>query len=406
LESNFLRIYYGWVIVTYGIVATCISVGTIISLSLFFQPVAAELASSRAGISSVSTLAFLSMGVGGFIWGTLADRFGTRAVVVAGGILIGLGLVASSHARNLTELQLAFGVIVGLAAGSSFAPLTALTSSWFTRRRSLAVALVSMGLGMGTIIMVPLASALIEAYGWRSALMVLSGLAFFVVTPGAMLLRQPPQELPAAGQAGTPEVDMSASEALRTPQFIAIALTFFFCCAAHSGPILHMVSFASLAGASPLAATGMLTLAGVGGLIGRIAMGLAADRYGARRILVIGLALQATTIALYAGIDELTSLFVLSVFFGIGYGGVMPLYAVLIREYFGARIMGTAFGAVTMISSVGMALGPLAGGWLYDHYATYTGMYLGAGAAGVGAVLIAFAFRAPVAPAGVAVAGR
>jgi MFS family permease len=391
-----LRIYYGWVIVAYGIAASCVGVGTVTSLSVFLQPVAAELGTSRAGISSVSTLAFLSMGVGGFIWGALADRVGTRAVVLTGGIVLGLGLAASSQASSLQQLQLMFGVIVGLASGSSFAPLTALTSSWFSHRRSLAVALVSMGLGMGTITIAPLASALIEAYGWRAALMALSGLAFFVVVPGALVLRQPPRDVSRQVEAIAPQVDMSAGEALRTPQFVAIALTFFFCCAAHSGPILHMVSFASLAGASALAATGMLMVAGAGGLVGRIVMGLTADRYGARQTLVVGLALQATTIALYAAISDLGGLYVLSVCFGIAYGGVMPLYAVLIREYFGARIMGTAFGAVTMVSSVGMALGPLAGGWLYDNYASYIGMYLGAGVAGLGAVLIALAFRPPV----------
>ena len=146
-----MRLYYGWVIVSYGIVATCIGVGTLTSLSVFLQPVAAELGASRAGVSSVSTLGFLAMGVGGFIWGTLADRFGTRAVVFAGGVLLGVGLLAASQARDLTELQIAYGLVVGLAAGSSFAPLTALTSSWFDRHRSLAVALVSMGLGMGLL---------------------------------------------------------------------------------------------------------------------------------------------------------------------------------------------------------------------------------------------------------------
>lgn len=391
-----MRLYYGWVIVSYGIVATCIGVGTLTSLSVFLQPVAAELGASRAGVSSVSTLGFLAMGVGGFIWGTLADRFGTRAVVLAGGVLLGVGLLAASQARDLTELQIAYGLVVGLAAGSSFAPLTALTSSWFDRHRSLAVALVSMGLGMGTITIAPLASVIIEAYGWREALMTLSGLAFLIIVPGSLILRQPPQTPAAEIPVGGSDVDMTVGQALRTPQFAAIALTFFCCCAAHSGPILHMVSFASLSGAAPLAATGMLTVAGAGGLIGRIAMGLAADRYGAQRVLIAGLALQAVTIALYAVIHDLMGLFALSVFFGIAYGGVMPLYAVIVREYFGARIMGTAFGAVTMVSSVGMALGPLVGGWLYDQYANYVGMFLSAGVVGLGAVLIAMAFRPPM----------
>ena len=393
-----MQIYYGWFIVAYGIVASCISVGTIISLSVFLNPISQELGTSHAGVSSVSTLAFLAMGVGGFIWGALSDRFGARAVALVGGLLLGAGLLGASNARDLGELQLTFGVVVGLAAGSAFAPLTALTSSWFTRRRSLAVALVSMGLGMGTITIAPLAGVIIEFAGWRAALASLSGLALFVVAPGALILRQPPPELADASTAGIQVTDWSVSQAVRTPQFAAIALTFFCCCGAHSGPILHMVGSATSNGASTFEGTAMLTVAGIGGLIGRLVFGLAADRYGARRALVVGLSLQALTIGLYTVIPSFTGLFVLSIFFGIAYGGVMPLYAVLIREYFGARIMGTAFGAVTMVANVGMALGPLAGGWLYDNYASYVGMYIGAGIIGAAAVLIALTFRAPSGP--------
>ena len=122
-----MRVYYGWVIVAYGIVATCIGVGTVTALSVFLQPVAASLDASRAGISSVSTLAFLTMGVAGYGWGAIADRFGTRCGMLAGGVLLGLGLLASSYAQSLAELQLLFGVVVGAASGSAFAPLIALT---------------------------------------------------------------------------------------------------------------------------------------------------------------------------------------------------------------------------------------------------------------------------------------
>ena len=399
-----MKLHYGWVIVAFGIVATCIGVGTVTALSVFLRPVAAALGSSLTGLSSVSTLAFLSMGVAGFAWGALADRFGTRSVVLAGALMLGFGLLGASRATSLLEFQVLFGLVVGGASGSSFAPLMALVSNWFEKHRSLAVALVSMGLGIGTITVAPLASLVMEAYDWRAALMVLAGLAIFVVAPGAFLLRRPPAVLAGTSGPAVGGASMTVGEAFRTPQFTAIALTFMFCCAAHSGPILHMVSYATICGATGLTATGMLSTAGLGGLVGRIGLGLLADRIGARQALVAGLILQAVTISLYAAIGDLSWLFVLSAFFGFAYGGVMPLYAVLIREYFGARIMGTAFGAVTMISSIGMALGPLAGGWLYDNYASYVGMYLGAGAVGLGAVLIALVFRPPSAAVSVPVA--
>lgn len=395
-----MRVHYGWVIVGFGIVATCIGVGTVTALSVFLQPVGEALGSSRTGISSVSSFAFLAMGVAGFLWGALADRFGTRVVVVAGGILLGCGLLGASRATSLLEFQILFGLVVGGASGSSFAPLTALVSNWFDKHRGIAVALVSMGLGIGTITVAPLAGIVIEAYDWRTALIVLACLAFFVVAPGAFLLRQPPPAQVTGGAgAGEGGAAMTVGEAFRTPQFAAIALTFLACCAAHSGPILHMVSYATISGASALTATGVLSTAGAGGLAGRVVMGLLADRIGARETLVGGLLLQAATIALYAVTSDLTWLFILSACFGFAYGGVMPLYAVLIREYFGARIMGTAFGAVTMVSSIGMALGPLAGGWVFDTYGSYMWMYLGAGAIGLGGMLIALTFRPPRAPA-------
>ncbi|MEQ9643590.1 MAG: MFS transporter [Alphaproteobacteria bacterium] len=394
-----MRFHYGWVIVAFGMAASCVSVGSLLALSVFLAPVSAELGASQAGIASVFSLAFLAMGVAGFGWGALADRYGTRIVVLTGGALLGLGLLASSRATSLLEFQILFGGIVGAAAGSTFAPLTALTSSWFTRNRGLAVALVSMGMGIGTVTMAPLAGAVIEAYDWRTALVVLAGLATAVVVPGTLLLRPAPSQ-PASDASGAGgDVSMTVGEAFRTPQFAAIALVFFCCCAAHSGPILHMVSYAAICGASPLTATGLLSSAGAGGLVGRIVMGLVADRVGAKQTLVAGLLLQSVAIVLYAATRDLEWLYVLSICFGFAYGGVMPLYAVLIREYFGARIMGTAFGAVTMVSSIGMALGPLAGGWLYDNYDSYVGMYLGAAAICLGGVLIAATFRPPPAPA-------
>src|SRR5919198_6245931 len=139
------KIFYGWVIVGAGIVVTCIGVGAMLSLSGFLQPMTEAMGWSRTGISTAALLNWLCMGVGAFLWGALSDRFGTRAVVLSGGALLGLGLVTASRAATLGQFQLLFGVLVGLAAGSFYTPLTATTTRWFTRHRSLAVALVSAG---------------------------------------------------------------------------------------------------------------------------------------------------------------------------------------------------------------------------------------------------------------------
>ncbi|HKB25146.1 MAG TPA: MFS transporter [Methylomirabilota bacterium] len=393
-----MKVFYGWVIVGVGIVVTCIGLGAMLSLSVFLQPMAAAMGWSRTGISMAALLNFLCMGVGSFVWGALSDRFGTRAVVFWGGALLGLGLVTASQAATLGQFQVLFGVIVGFAAGSLYTPMTAATIRWFTRHRSLAVALVSAGLSLGSATAAPLARWLITSYDWRFAMLVLGDLAWLVIIPCALLVRNPPAAPAGAAAAATAGADgreLTVAQALRTPQFAAIALTFFACCAAHSGPIFHMVTHAIDHGVTAMAAATVLSAAGVASLGGKILCGLVADRVGAKRVLVGGLALQAVAVSLYLFTRDTASFYALALVFGFAYGGVMPLYAILVREYFGERIMGTIFGAVAFTSTIGMALGPWAGGWLYDTFGSYFWLYIGSAGIGLGAVAIAFAFRPP-----------
>lgn len=397
-----MKLFYGWVIVGVGIVITCVGFGAMLTLSIFLQPMAEAMGWSRTGIAVAAMLNFLCMGVGAFVWGAMSDRYGTRAVVLFGGALLGLGMVLASQAGTLLQFQLVYGAIVGLAAGSFYAPLTATTAKWFTEHRSLAVALVSAGLSMGSTVMAPLARWLITSYDWRTAMWVIGDLVWLVVLPTAFLVRNPPRAaaVPAAGAAPTPSAaggasDMTIGQVLRTPQFAAIALTHFACCAAHSGPIFHMVTHAIDRGVPAMAAATVLSVAGLASLSGKIGCGIFADRVGAKRTLVAGLTLQAFAISLYLVGSGLGGFYALAVVFGFAYGGVMPLYAILVREYFGERIMGTAFGAVSLAATLGMALGPWIGGALYDSLGSYAWMFIGSAAIGLGAVAIATSFRAP-----------
>src|SRR5712671_7373046 len=378
-----MKLFYGWVIVGVGFVVTCIGLGTMMSLGVFLQPMSAAMGWSRAGISTAALLSFLFMGAGSLLWGALSDRFGARAVVLCGGLLLGAGLVSASQAATLGQFQLLFGVAVGLAAGSFFAPLTATTTHWFTEHRSLAVALVSAGTGIGSLTVAPLAQWMIDLHGWRIAMAVLGGIAWLVVMSAALLLRPPPATREAAATAAGEGGALTVARALRTPQFAAIALTFFACCAAHSGPIFHMVSYATDCGVPAMAAATVFGAAGAGALAGRIICGLIADRVGAKETLVAGLLLQAVAISLYLVIRDLGGFYALALLFGFAYGGVMPLYAILVRTYFGAE---------AMVSTLGMALGPWAGGWLYDSYRSYFWLYVSSFGIGLGAAAIAFAF--------------
>ena len=392
------RVFYGWVIVGVGMLVTCMGLGAMFSLGVFLKPVSETMGWSRTGISTVALLNWMGMGLGSLVWGALSDRIGTRAVVLCGGVLLGIGLVAASQTSTLLQFQLTFGILVGFAVGSFYAPMTATATRWFTKNRSLAVALVSSGIGLGTMTIGPLARTLINAYDWRMAMLVVGDLCWLVVIPAALLVKSPPPDIaaeaarPAAGMAAR---DYTAGAAFRTPQFWAIALTHFACCAAHAGPIFHMVTHAIDRGVAPLTAATVLGVSGLASVIGRVTCGLLADRYGAKPVLLIGLTIQAAAISLDLATASASTFYALALVFGVSYGGVMPLYALLVRDYFGERIMGTAYGAVFLVSTLGMALGSWSGGFIYDAFGGYAWLFIASSAIGAGAIAIALTFRAP-----------
>jgi MFS family permease len=185
---------------------------------------------------------------------------------------------------------------------------------------------------------------------------------------------------------------MTAGQALRSPQFIVLAATYFCCCATHAGPIFHTVSYAIACGIAPMAAVTIYSVEGLAGLGGRVLFGLSGDRFGAKRVLVIGLFAQALGAGAYFFVRQLGEFYAVAAVFGLIYGGVMPLYAVIAREYFPMRIMGTVFGAAAVFSSLGMALGPAVGGWIFDTTGSYGWLYIGSFGMGLGAVAIALTF--------------
>jgi MFS family permease len=341
---------------------------------------------------------WIAMGVGSFLWGWLSDRVGTRLVVLAGGALLGLGLVLSSRVGALWQLYLTFGAMVGLGAGAFYAPLTATATRWFDARRGVAVALVSSGIGLGVLLIAPLARWLTGLFDWRIAMLLLGDLCWLVVLPLALVIREHPREdLEAERRRASPRP--GAADVMRTPQFWALALTHFACCAAHSGPIFHMVTHAIDRGVPAMAAASVLGISGLASIAGRVGCGLLADRFGARRVLVVGLGLQATIVLAYLAARDVGAFVGLAMIFGIAYGGVMPLYALVTREYFGEQVMGTAYGAVFLISTLGMGLGSFAGGWFYDQLGSYAWLFLSSAAIGLAAMLLALGFRAPSATA-------
>jgi MFS family permease len=236
---------------------------------------------------------------------------------------------------------------------------------------------------------------LISQYDWRTSMQILAIVVAAIMIPVSFLIRRAPALdaaiAPSGGEA--PPAEMSLGEALRSPQFIILLATNFFCCATHSGPIIHTVSYAVSCGIPMIAAVTIYSVEGLAGMGGRIAFGLLGDRFGAKRVLVTGLLLQAFGALGYVFAQHLAEFYAAGALFGFIYAGTMPLYSVLVRENFPIRMLGTVIGGLSMAGSLGMATGPIAGGLIYDTFGSYAWLYIGSWAVGLGAFFIILTFR-------------
>jgi MFS family permease len=387
---------YRWVIVAAGGLLGCVAIGAMFSLPVFLRPISRDTGWSVTGVSSAMTIGFVAMAFGSIAWGSLSDRLGARPIALIGSIILAASLALASRATSLLEFQLIFGVAVGGATAEIFAPMMACVTGWFDTNRSLAVFLVSAGMGMAPITMSPLAAWLVSNHDWRTSLQIIAVLVAVVMIPVALLVRRPPALEVGAAVASPDEAlqaEMSLGQAMRSPQFVILLLTNFFCCATHSGPIFHTVSYAVSCGIPLIAAVSIYSVEGLAGMGGRIAFGILGDRFGAKRVLVSGLLVQAFGALAYVFVRDLGGFYAVAALFGFVYAGVMPLYAVLARENFPLRMMGTVIGGTAMAGGLGMATGPLAGGLIYDSFASYNWLYIGAWGIGLGAFLIALTFR-------------
>jgi MFS family permease len=394
-----INAHYRWVIVAAGGLLGCVAIGAMFSLPVFLQPIARDTEWSVTGVSTAMTIGFIAMALASMAWGGLSDRFGPRAIVLTGSIVLAAALALASQTTSLLQFQLIFGLLVGGSTAAIFAPMMACVTGWFDTNRSLAVSLVSAGMGMAPMTMSPLAAWLVSNYDWRTSFLVMAALAAVLMIPASLLVRRPPTlENPGAaaatGVAGEePGPDMSVAQALRSPQFIILMATNFFCCATHSGPIFHTVSYAVSCGIPLMLAVSIYSVEGLAGLGGRVAFGILGDRLGAKRVLVAGLLVQAFGALAYFFVRELGAFYAVAALFGFIYAGVMPLYAVIARENFPLRMMGTIIGGTAMAGGLGMATGPLTGGLIYDTFASYGWLFIGSFGLGIGAFLIALTFK-------------
>ncbi|MBY0338706.1 MAG: MFS transporter [Acetobacteraceae bacterium] len=361
--------------------AAIIALGAVGGVGLWSVVVAlphvqAEFGATRAEASLPYTLVMLGLAAGAVAMGRAADRFGPMRPLVLGTVIISAGYVLAGLAPSLLVFALAHGLLIGLGSSASFAPLVADASLWFRRRRGIAVALAACGNYFAGAAWPPILTALIEAYGWRVAHVAVGVACLVLMLPLSLALRaRAPglREPPPAPRPGGP-VPMS-SNALTA----VLCVAGFACCMAMAMPQVHIVAYCGDLGYGVARGAEMLSLMLVTGVVSRIASGFIADRIGGLLTLLLGSTLQGLALLLFLFFDSLASLYLLSALFGLVQGGIVPAYAVIVRERLPAAEAGGRIGIVLMSTMVGMA----AGGWMSGVVFDLTGSYAAAFVNGV-----------------------
>lgn len=350
------------------------------SVVVALPPVQAEFAVARADASLPYTLTMMCFGVAGILMGRLADRRGIIVSVVAGALLQALGFVAASASASLWQFTLAQGFLIGAGSSATFAPLIADTSQWFVRRRGAAVGIVASGSYVAGAVWPPIVQYLIETVGWRRTYFAIGVFCAVSMLSLAAVLRRPtPVAEPAPGAgaarpAGTRPLGVSP----RALQGLLIVAG-FACCVAMAMPQVHIVAYCGDLGHGTTHGARMLALLLAAGVVSRLTFGWISDRTGGLPTLLLGSGLQALALLLFIPLRGLASLYAASAFFGLVQGGIVPSYAMIVREQFPAREAGARVGSVLMATVFGMA----AGGWLSGAIFDLTGSYQAAFVHGV-----------------------
>ncbi|RQS54453.1 MFS transporter [Burkholderia sp. Bp8984] len=432
------RVFYGWYVVAAAFAVTFVGFGSAYTFSAFVEALQRDFAASRGQISLVFSLAgFLYFGFG-IVSGPLADRFGSRRFAVTGMLLTAAGLAAAGAAHTLLQVYVAYGLGVGLGVGCAYVPAVGAVQRWFVRRRGFASGLAVAGIGVGTLVMPPLASALIAHVGWRGAYFTLAALAVAIGAGMSLLIENDPRGRgllpdgeavhPAAG-GGLPKagghtagaagavnaVDRARAavaaptgatlrEAVTSRPFASLYAACLVCSFGVFVPFVHLVPYALDHGVASSTAVLLLGAIGVGSTAGRFFLGGLADRFGRRASLLAMFAGMAVALVAWAGAGSVATLAAFALVFGVFYGGWVAVLPAVVMDYFGGRNVSAIIGVLYTSIAFGTLIGPAAAGFIYDAGGGYLVPILASAAANA----IAFAIVATTGRAQMAVraAGR
>ena len=347
-------------------------------MSVALPAVQAEFGSARGGASLPYTATMIGFGLGGILMGRLADRFGVMVPTILGGVCLGAGFVLAGLSQSLTQFTLVHGLLIGfLGCSATFAPLVADTALWFTRRRGIAVAICASGNYLAGTVWPPIVQYFFQTSGWRPTYI---GIGLFctasIVLLSFFLARRPPAIGPVSASAAKRHGVERPLGLSANAMMILLALAGVACCVAMSMPQVHIVAYCGDLGYGPARGAQMLSLMLGFGIVSRLLSGWISDHIGGLRTLLLGSALQGVALLLFLPSTGLVSLYVVSALFGLFQGGIVPAYALIVREYFDVREAGARTGVVLMATLFGMALGGWMSGALFDATGSYRAAFL------------------------------
>ena len=394
--------FYGWFVVAAAFVITLVGFGSAYTFSSFVGPLQREFGASRGSVSLVFSLAGCLYFALGVVSGPIADRWGVRKLAAIGMGLVGLGLILAARSHTLRQVYVAYTLGIGIGVGCAYVPTLGAVQRWFVKRRGLASGLAVSGIGVGTLVMPPLASWLIANFAWRGAYLALGIVAIGLGVGAALLMENDPGsrgQHPDGRQAGAqaPETlreGLSVREALRTARFRGLYLGCLVGSVGVFVPFVHLVPYATDRGIRVGTAVWLLGAIGIGSTFGRFLLGNVADRIGRGRFLVSMYVGMAASLAIWAFGGTPVPLFAFALTFGLFYGGWVAILPAVAADCFGAKHLGAIIGALYTSVAIGTLIGPSSAGFIYDFTHRYAwAIAISAVSSGVAAVVTAMALK-------------
>jgi MFS family permease len=345
------------------------------SVVVFLPTFQADFGISRADASLPYTLTMIGYGLGGILFGAFSDKRGIYKAVIVGIVLVSIGYVLAALSRNIYILSLIHALLIGLGTSTTFAPVIAHVSKWFVVRRGAAVGIIASGQYLAGAFWPLVLDRLVVDYGWRTSHTIIGVLVVILMVPLATALRAKPKPIE-VGIDGVVSKQLKTIDCNRNLFQGLLIFAAFGCCIAMAMPQVHMVAFCSDLGYGPAKGAELLSILLACGVASRMTFGWLSDRWGGLKTLIIGNVLQAFALSLFLLSDQITSLYIISILFGLFQGGIVPAYALVVREYFPEAQAGLRVGLVMFSSLIGMAMGGWLSGYIFDITGSYVAAFL------------------------------